>query len=88
MAKAQKVKTLADVLFNIRELKERAAVHMALVGVLKTRYLPRDSMPAQNHIACDGSAVSEQVLDEIAAELEEQAKEMAQQADALLAEAV
>lgn len=83
-----KAKTLGDVVAEVRELKERAAVHMAVVGILRTRYLPRDSMPAQAHIACDGAPVSERVLDEIAAEIEEQAKEMVQQADATLSEAV
>lgn len=88
MSKIGKPRTLADALAQIRELKERAAVNLALVGVLRTRYLPRDGTAAQAHIACDGSPVTERMLDEMAAELEEAAKEMIDQAGKSLAEAV
>jgi hypothetical protein len=75
MARTAK-KTVGQAMQEVRELNERAAVNRALASYLRTRYLPRDAIGAQSKIQCLGSPVSEPVLEEMAAELEEGAKEM------------
>jgi hypothetical protein len=75
MARSTK-KTVGQAMQEVRELHERAAVNRALAGYIRTRYLPRDAMGAQARVQCMGSPVSEAVLEEMAAELEEGAKEM------------
>jgi hypothetical protein len=57
---------------------------MALAGVLRTGYLPRDSMAAQKKIACDGAAVEEGIVETVLIELEEGAREMSKAAQVML----
>tara|TARA_Y100000034_G_scaffold75024_1_gene90096 strand:+ start:246 stop:515 length:270 start_codon:yes stop_codon:yes gene_type:complete len=81
-----KKKTVGDALEEIKELKQRAAVQRALVAILRTRYLPRDSQEAGAKISCDGAPVQEELIDEIACELEEGADEMEKTSRVYLAE--
>ena len=83
----QKKKTIGDALAEISDLKQRAAVQMAMVTILRSRYLPRDGVPEpQAAISCDGAPVPTELIDEIASELEEGAEEMNNAATAYLAE--
>ena len=68
-------RTVGDVLREVRELKERGTVQQALANYLRTYYLGRDSGKAQKQFNCEAAPVSEQVIEEIACELEEAAKE-------------
>jgi len=77
-------KTIKDALDEVKSLKERAAVQLSLVGYLRGRYLPRDSMPSQAKIPCEGAPVREFMVEEIACELEESANEMIKEATAYL----
>jgi hypothetical protein len=75
MAKLSRKKTVGEAATEIRELEEKAAVQSALASYLRTRYLPRDSISAQAKLPCQGSSVSEAIIEEIAQELESGAKE-------------
>lgn len=68
-------KTVGEVFQEVRELKERATVHQALASHLRTYYMSRDSGKAQKQLSCEAAPVSERVIEEIACELEEAAKE-------------
>jgi len=69
-------KTVGDVIAEVRELRERAAVYVAVSSWLRTRYLPRDSSAVLAKITCDNSPVSEEVIEEIVLEMEESSEEM------------
>jgi len=71
---AKRKKTIGQAIQEVRELEERAAVLRIMSGYLRTKYLPRDAISAQAKIACNGSPVSEAMVEEIAAELDEEAK--------------
>lgn len=67
--------TVGQVMIDVREYAERAAIHKTLANFLRTRYLPRDSRSAQHRIDCEGKPVSEAVLEGVVADLEESAEE-------------
>jgi hypothetical protein len=86
--KPKKAKTLEDVLDEIKAVKEEAVVYLALSNYLRTKYLPRDSMPEPSKLSCEGAPVRIETIDEVAAALEEQARERKDQVLSLLKEVV
>lgn len=84
MPPAKKEKTVGDIAREAQGLRQRAAVNMALASMLRTGYLPRDSMSAQKKIACDGAAVEEGVIETVVIELEDGAREMTKAAQSML----
>ena len=69
-------KTIGQAIQEVRELDERASVLRVIAGYLRTKYLPRDAISAQGKIACNGSPVSEAMIEEVAVEFEDEAKEL------------
>lgn len=86
--KAKKAKTLEDVLDEIKAVKEESVVYSALANYLRTKYLPRDSMPEPSKLSCEGAPVRIETIEEVAAALEEQARERKDQVLSLLKEVV
>ena len=74
-----RTRTLKDILREVRELKQRAAVYDLLASFLEGKYLPRDASPNPAKVNCDGAPVEEAVIEEIARELSEGAKEFRKQ---------
>jgi hypothetical protein len=72
MARPRK-KTVGVAIQEVREMQERIAVTRALSSYIRTRYLPRDAQPVPVRLPCQGSYVSEAMLEEVAQELEESA---------------
>lgn len=69
--------TLGDQIVQIREMEGRAAVLRALSSHLRVRYISRDSANAVARILSgDGSAVSEEVVETVARELDSEAAEI------------
>lgn len=81
-----KARTIGDLLREVRTLKERAAVHTALSGWLRSQYLARDGADAIRKLACEGAPVTEEVIEEIACELEDTAGELSKAATVVLGE--
>ena len=88
VAKTKKAKTLEDVLDEIKAVKEESVVYSALANYLRTKYLPRDSMPEPSKLSCEGAPVRIETIEEVAAALEEQARERKDQVFSLLKEVV
>lgn len=82
MARSKRPKTLGQVISELRELEERAAIHRVLSSYIRTRYLPRDSMAAQMKIPCNNAPVSPSMLELLAQELDDGATEMEKAAKA------
>ena len=61
---------------EVQSLQHRAAIQKALVGILRGRYLSRDSLPASAKIVCEGAPVPEEVIEDFVEELEDGAVEM------------
>jgi len=73
----QRTKTVGDMLQQISELEQRAAVQQQLVLILRSRYLPRDSSPEPAaRIPCNGAPVNTDLIEEIVEELEDGIVEM------------
>lgn len=66
---------LKDLLVSIDESKQKVAVKRALVGFLKARYLSRDGLPPQSHIAYERATVTEDVIHEVIVNLEKEVKQ-------------
>lgn len=79
-------KTVGELLQEVRELKERATIHTALANYLRTYYMGRDSGKAQKQFHCESAPVADRVIEEIACELEEAAKEAVTIANSTLSE--
>lgn len=88
MPPVKKERTIGDIAKEALELRQRAAVNMAVAGVLRTGYLPRDSMSAQKKIVCDGAPVPEDVIEAVLLDLEEGARAMTKEAQIRLGEKV
>jgi hypothetical protein len=73
----QRKKTVGDMLQQISELEQRAAIQQALVTILRSRYLPRDSSPdPAARIPCNGAPVSTDLIEEVVEEMEDGVEEM------------
>lgn len=73
----QRKKTVGDMLREISELEQRAAIQAILVQILRSRYLPRDSTPQPAaQIPCNGAPVSIDLIEEVVIEMEEGIEEM------------
>ena len=73
----QRAKTVGDMLQQISELEQRAAIQQQLVLILRSRYLPRDSSPEPAaRIPCNGAPVSTDLIEEVVEELEDGIEEM------------
>lgn len=81
-----KIRTIGDILREVRTLKERATIHQALAGYLRAQYLSRDGGDASRRMSCEGAPVAEGILEEIACELEDTAGELNKAAVATLGE--
>ena len=73
----QKTKTVGDLLLQISELEQRAAIQQQLVRILRSRYLPTDSStsPAAQ-IPCNGAPVLLEIIEEFVEEMEDGIEEM------------
>lgn len=73
----QRKKTVGDMLKQISELEQRAAVQQALVTILRSRYLPTDASPKPPaQIPCNGAPVDTDLIEEIVEEMEEGIEQM------------
>lgn len=82
-------KTVATLLTQVSELKQRSALQSALAQILRTRYLPRDGVPeALAQIDCEGAPVSADIIAEYVDELEEGVSEMQKEVRSILSEEV
>ncbi len=73
----QRKKTVGDMLRQISELEQRAAIQQQLVLILRSRYLPRDSSPdPAARIPCNGAPVHTDLIEEVVEELEDGIEEM------------
>ena len=79
---------IKDLLVSIDESKQKIAVKKALVGFLKARYLSRDGLPAQSHIAYERSTVTEDVIHEVIVNLEKEVKQEENRLTASLQETI
>ena len=84
-----KEQTIENLLQKIKDMREKSAVKKALCGFLRGRYLPRDGHPAHMTITAeDGSVVSEDVLIEEAAALEQEAADIDAELTIILSEKI
>ena len=84
-----KRKTIGDIVAAVKDLQQRAAVHRAMVSILRSRYLPRDGVQEPpSAISCEGAPVPHGLIEEIVYELEEGADEMEKASVTFLAEEV
>jgi hypothetical protein len=73
----QKKKTVGDMLQQISELEQRAAIQQTLVLILRSRYLPRDASPTPPaQIPCNGAPVDPDLIEEVVEEMEDGIQEM------------
>ena len=73
----QKRKTVGDMLRQISELEQRAAIQQQLVLILRSRYLPKDSSPEPSaQIPCNGAPVATELIECVVEELEDGIEEM------------
>jgi hypothetical protein len=80
-------KTIAVLLTQVTELRQRAAVQTALVQILRTRYLPRDGVPeALAQIDCEGAPVSADIIEEMVEELEDVVSEINKEVRSILSQ--
>ncbi len=79
-----KQKTVGDLVDAVQKSQQRSAVYRALSSFLRTRYLPRDSVPAAAKISYEGGSVPELMIEEIACELDEQADDQKTEATKIL----
>lgn len=85
----QRAKTVGDMLQQISELEQRAAIQQQLVLILRSRYLPRDSSPEPAaRIPCNGAPVSTDLIEEVVEELEDGIEEMRKAVNVYKAEEV
>ena len=80
--------TLNDMITQVDEVKQKIAVGHALVGFLKTRYISRDGLPPQSQIAYERSTVTEEVIHEVIAMIEDKTERASAQLDSSLKEIV
>ena len=66
--------SIKDVLVSVNEAKQKIAVKKALVGFLRTRYMSRDGLNPQSYIQYDRSTVMEDIIHEVASELDKEIK--------------
>lgn len=79
--------TIGETVTQLHELEERVAVKRAIASYLRTRYLSRDSTPAQSRILCKGDrVVSESVVEDEARAIEEDAADIEKSVKAKLGE--
>lgn len=82
-------RTVAVVMNQVKELRQRAAIQAALASILRTRYLPRDGVDAPlAQISCEGAPVMTDLIEEVVEELEEGIKAMEKQIKSILSEEV
>ena len=67
--------TVQDLIKSIDESKQKIAVHKALMGFLKSRYLSRDGLPPQSTISYERSTVTEDVIEFCILDLEKKIKQ-------------
>lgn len=85
----QKKKTVGDALLQIAELEQRAAVQQALVTILRSRYLPRDSAPDPiAQIPCNGAPVPTDLIEVVVEEIEDGILQMNKAVNIMKAEEV
>ena len=76
--------SLADIIQNVDESKQKIAVLRAIAGMLRTRYLSRDGLPAQATIAYERSTVTAEVIELVIYETEAAADKLQKEVDATL----
>jgi hypothetical protein len=81
-------RTVENMLVEIDELKQRAAVKNALCAYLRMRYLSCDGVDAQGRIAYDRSTVTEDVIEGIAKELETEVSDIRKDVEIFLKETI
>lgn len=78
--------TVQSLIKSIDESKQKIAVHKALVGFLKSRYLSRDGLPPQSTISYERSTVTEDVVEFCILDLERKIKQEEASLEATLQE--
>lgn len=66
-----RTKTIGEVMSEVTELEQRAAVQEAVSNYLRGRYLSRDSGAALSQIDCNGAPVPEVVIEATCIDMDE-----------------
>ena len=81
-------KSIGEVMKEITELEQRAAVQEAVSNYLRGRYLSRDSGAALSKINCNGAPVPEVVIEATCIDLDEGVTAMRKAADRMKGEVI
>lgn len=82
-------KTVAAALIEVRELRQKCAVHRTLVQILRTRFLPRDGIVEPlAEVSSEGAPVPAMVIEEVIEEMEDNVATLERQVRVLLGETI